>query len=90
MYTTHSHTLPLHSVFYAHTTLKAHMLIFYGDPGENPRSICQPKFANLAMFHVSFIPFTYGVRGARTSDPNLWNHSGERRRVSGVRHPCYP
>jgi hypothetical protein len=43
MYTTHSHTLPLHSVFYAYNP-QAHMLIFLrreetGDPGENPCSI---------------------------------------------------
>jgi hypothetical protein len=24
--------------------------------------------------HIKQTQFTYGVRGARTSDPNLWNH----------------
>jgi hypothetical protein len=52
MYTTHSHTLPLHSVFYAHNS-QAHILREEtGDPGENPRSIGENNTSNKLNSHM--------------------------------------
>jgi hypothetical protein len=64
-----------------------HSTGFYGGrKQENP----EKTFVAYEIQHIKQTQFTFGVRGARTSDLYLWNHSGERQRVSSIRHPCYP
>jgi hypothetical protein len=81
MYTAHYHYIQ-----YAHNA-QAHMLIFTeggnrGDPGETPRSIGENNTSNKLNSHMVSAELEPVTR-------TLWNHSGERRRVSSVRHPCY-